>query len=61
MSIIFDMKTIVAKPFVKWAGGKQAIAGQIVAVRPDDFKTYFEPFVGGGSVFLTRCRRAGKG
>lgn len=49
------MKTIHAKPFIKWAGGKQALAGQIVDAMPEAFATYFEPFVGGGSVFFLRC------
>ncbi|TVQ00130.1 MAG: Dam family site-specific DNA-(adenine-N6)-methyltransferase [Planctomycetaceae bacterium] len=52
MSIIFAMKTKEAKPFVKWAGGKQALVADIVAAMPERFSVYFEPFVGGGSVFL---------
>ncbi|MEW8049687.1 MAG: Dam family site-specific DNA-(adenine-N6)-methyltransferase [Candidatus Thiodiazotropha endolucinida] len=46
-------KLIQAKPFVKWAGGKQALAETLVEYFPDDFGTYFEPFIGGGSVFFT--------
>jgi DNA adenine methylase len=49
------MKTIIAKPFVKWAGGKQALATQIVEAMPSDFTAYFEPFIGGGSVFFLCC------
>lgn len=41
-----------AEPFLKWAGGKQAIAAQLARYFPGDFGTYFEPFIGGGSVFL---------
>jgi DNA adenine methylase len=40
------------RPIVKWAGGKQALAPQLAEAFPDDFDRYFEPFVGGGSVFL---------
>lgn len=47
------MKILEAKPFVKWAGGKQALASQIVDSFPSEFSKYYEPFVGGGSVFLT--------
>lgn len=43
------------KPFVKWAGGKRQIIDRILpyiqAHLKDDSK-YYEPFVGGGSVFL---------
>jgi len=42
-----------AKPFIKWVGGKQAIATTLVDYFPSDFQTYYEPFIGGGSVFLT--------
>jgi DNA adenine methylase len=51
--------TAHARPVVKWAGGKQALAGQLIRFFPRDFSTYYEPCVGGGSVFLTlRPRRA---
>jgi len=39
-------------PFIKWAGGKQSIAKQLLAYFPKDFDCFFEPFVGGGSVFM---------
>jgi len=42
-----------AKPFIKWVGGKQAIATTLVEYFPSDFQAYYEPFIGGGSVFLT--------
>ena len=41
-----------ATPFVKWAGGKQIIADNLVSYFPKKFTHYFEPFVGGGSVLL---------
>jgi len=42
-----------AHPFVKWVGGKRALVPDIVQLLPTDgFRTYWEPFVGGGAVFF---------
>lgn len=43
-------KSIV--PFVKWAGGKGQLLERIKAKVPKEFNTYYEPFIGGGAVFL---------
>ena len=42
------------KPLLKWAGGKRHIAAIIEAHFPQDWDkgTYFEPFLGGGAMFL---------
>jgi DNA adenine methylase len=40
------------KPFVKWIGGKQQHLDLISKHWPDHIETYYEPFLGGGSVFL---------
>ncbi len=48
-----------SKPFVKWAGGKQALADRLISHFPDRFDTYCEPFVGGGSIlFRLRPKQA---
>ena len=39
------------KPIIKWAGGKEKELKYILPNLPK-FKRYFEPFVGGGSVFM---------
>jgi DNA adenine methylase len=48
-----------AKPFMKWAGGKQLWVLQYGHLLPDFAGTYIEPFLGGGSVFfhLSRTQR----
>jgi len=48
-----------ARPFVKWAGGKQGIARVLVGMFPKVHGRYFEPFLGGGSVlFAARPEQA---
>ena len=43
---------IKGKPFVKWAGGKRQIIDKLKQYVPDEFNTYYEPFVGGGALLL---------
>lgn len=40
------------KPFLKWAGGKRKLLPEIMKYIPQDFSCYYEPFLGGGAVFL---------
>lgn len=40
------------KPIIKWSGGKSDEIKYFEKYIPSDFKTYLEPFVGGGSVFF---------
>jgi DNA adenine methylase len=37
---------------LKWVGSKRKLAAEIVSAFPQEFGTYFEPFLGGASVFL---------
>jgi len=43
---------IKAKPFVKWAGGKRQIIDKLKMYVPDEFDTYYEPFIGGGALLF---------
>lgn len=43
---------MVAKPFVKWAGGKRKLLPQIFNIIPQKFEVYHEPMVGGGALFF---------
>lgn len=48
-----------AQSIIKWAGGKEKELKFILPTLPTHFVDYFEPFVGGGSVF-TALNPAGK-
>ena len=39
-------------PLIKWTGSKLPIAAKIISYFPKEIETYYEPFVGGGSVFF---------
>lgn len=40
------------KPFVKWVGGKTQLLDILNIVIPEKINNYFEPFLGGGALFL---------
>ena len=43
---------ILAKPFVKWVGGKSQLLEEIKEKYPQNIEKYCEPFVGGGAVLF---------
>ena len=42
----------MAKPFVKWVGGKSQLLEEIRKKYPLQIEKYCEPFVGGGAVLF---------
>jgi DNA adenine methylase len=43
---------MIAKPIVKWAGGKTRLLPELVARVPPRMRTYAEPFAGGAALFF---------
>lgn len=53
----FSLASPLARPFLKWAGGKTQLLSVIERIMPSSFArqpsvTYIEPFVGGGAVMF---------
>lgn len=46
----------MARPFLKWAGGKTQLLPQLRAAMPPHIQTYYEPFLGGGALFFALQR-----
>lgn len=45
-------RSIPAKPFLKWAGGKTQLLTELRRRIPSSYNTYIEPFIGGGAMFF---------
>lgn len=57
MDLGFVMADTVAKPFLKWAGGKTQLLDEFLKRIPPELKnggitSFIEPFIGGGAVFF---------
>ncbi len=62
--LTYDASVLVAsrdrpptKPFIRWAGGKSRLLPRILPHVPESIKNYYEPFLGGGAVFLACASR----
>lgn len=47
-------KNKLVMPFLKWVGGKRQLMSEIEPLIPSKISTYYEPFIGGGAVFLNQ-------
>lgn len=43
----------LARPFLKWAGGKRQLVPELLRYMPGKYNRYYEPFIGGGALLLT--------
>src|SRR5215475_9968336 len=46
------LRRAAPSPIVKWVGGKTKLLDELTARAPKPFRRYFEPFLGGGALFL---------
>lgn len=44
--------TDILQPVVKWVGGKRQLLPEIEKLIPEEYTTYYEPFIGGAAVLL---------
>lgn len=50
--LLLKLNPVIAKPFVKWVGGKRRVIPELLFSLPTNFDHYYEPFVGGGALFF---------
>jgi DNA adenine methylase len=51
-TIAHPLPQLSPRPFLKWAGGKSKLIEQYSPYFPVGYKTYYEPFLGGGAIFF---------
>ena len=47
-----SQRTVRAKPFIKWAGGKSRVLPEILSRLPASYEHVFEPFAGGAALYF---------
>ena len=58
-SQINTQKSVSAKPFLKWAGGKTQLLDELMDKAPAKYEKYIEPFIGGGAMFFAMLPEKG--
>lgn len=49
----------IAKPLLKWAGGKSQMLSDIIPLIPSNYGRYIEPFIGGGALYFALAPEGG--
>lgn len=49
---LVGLDRVPTKPFIRWVGGKSRLLPRILPHVPERIRNYYEPFLGGGAVFL---------
>ena len=49
---LIEADELVAKPILKWAGGKTQLLKTLLPKIPNEYEKYIEPFFGGGALFF---------
>lgn len=59
MNTIDERSLSKPKPFLRWIGGKTRLADTLCKIAPNDLDdhTYWEPFLGAGSLFFSLTPR----
>ena len=52
--------TFPKKPFLKWVGGKRFLLPELLQHLPEEFNSYYEPFLGGGALFFSLAPKLNK-
>ena len=50
---------MLMNPVIKWSGSKRSQAEKIISFFPDYYGTYYEPFIGGGSMLYATSPKKG--
>ena len=47
-----ELSPVIAKPILKWDGGKTQMLSELLPKVPPSYGRYIEPFFGGGALFF---------
>lgn len=53
MNLAKNKDNMQLAPVIKWVGGKRQLLPRLMEYKPQNFKKYFEPFLGGGAMLFS--------